>query len=124
MPRLATRLLLMLALLGALWHPLCGCSGLWMDGSQPSTASCCTTPDEAPRTDPCGKPPGECDCERELVLGSDGDSGWTFRLPALDLPPGVPTLSFVGALDVRVRPAPRAAPAHPPDRTRPLPLRI
>lgn len=126
MPRLTTRLLLLLALLGALWHPLCACGGV-LAGSPPRSddSSCCTSAAQAPRTDPCGQPPGECDCERELVLAStDGDGATVLRLPVLVLAPVLLPTALALTPDAPPARASHAAPPRPPDRCRPLPLRI
>lgn len=126
MTRLSTRLLLLLALLGALWHPLCACTGTWT-ASEPRTesASCCESSAPSTSSDPCGKPAGECECERELTLAStEGDGGATFRVPLFALAPCVGVLPIEPRFVVRPRPTARAVPPRPPDRCRPVPLRI
>lgn len=124
MSRFSTHLLLVLALLGALWHPLCACAGARTTSESPAQGTnCCEAPEKQP-VDPCGQPSGQCECERQLLLAWSLDGVGSVVLPALDLPPTVGVLPLALELEVRSRPAPRALPPRPPDRARLLPLRI
>jgi hypothetical protein len=93
MPRRQTVLLLALALLSALWQPLCLCRSVSASRSASTGKGCCSE-QEAPRPDdPCEPHDGACDCGTKLTLALaefDGTgSSVTFAF-ALELPSFLP----------------------------------
>jgi len=127
MSSLPARLLLWLALLGALWQPLCACQANPGAGSSAATeTSCCSAAPERPLPAPCEHPGSACDCEHDLVLSNvDGEAAPAHvRLFDLAALPAPQLELFTLASWAPPRPAPRPAPPRPPGATRLLPLRI
>ena len=115
--------LLVLALLSALWQPLCLCRSA-SAGRGESTGSCCTE-QEAPRpADPCGQHDGVCGCGTKLALAPAEFDG-TVNVPfafALELPSFRPPPPLARG---RVHAAiPLGRPPAPPGSAGRLPLRI
>ena len=117
-------LLLALALLSALWQPLCLCRSV-SAGQSASTGKGCCSEQEAPRPDdPCEPHDGGCDCDTKLALAPaelDGTASLTFAF-ALELPSFLPPPPLARE---RVHAAiPCGRPPAPPGSAGRLPLRI
>ena len=128
MSRRPAVLLLLLALVSALWHPLCPCRAPSSSANASESASCCAS-DEAPTpVDPCGMPPGECECGQGALLARSSPERASVEPTSVELALALPVVTPLRAFALELACAPRlparTRPTGPPGAARLLPLRI